>query len=87
MSGPARASISQLQIKLGLISHHHHFLQGEIVDNSNHTFLTQKWGATRDTDLKHWRKFMRGFAPMEPDVVRYSGRSSLLSSSPFIFMR
>lgn len=71
-----------------MISFHlRHFLKGEIVDNTNHTFLTQKWGATRDTDFKHWRKFVCGFAPMEPDVSRNAGRSSLLSSSPFIFMR
>ncbi|GAX79125.1 hypothetical protein CEUSTIGMA_g6565.t1 [Chlamydomonas eustigma] len=63
------------------------FWEGEVVDNMHHTFFTQKWGATRDIDLKHWRKFQEGFSEMNSEVVRCAGRSTQLSTSPFVFMR
>ncbi len=31
--------------------------QGEIIDNCNHTFDTQKWGASHISDMKNWSKF------------------------------
>ena len=31
--------------------------QGEIVDNCNHTFDTQRWGASHISDMKNWSKF------------------------------
>ena len=60
--------------------------EGEIIDNHNFTFVTSKWGATSDVDMKHWHKF-QGFASMENEVMMNSGRSSQLASSAFIFMR
>jgi len=60
--------------------------EGEIIDNRNFTFVTSKWGATSDIDMKHWRKFP-GFAPMESEVALCSGRSAQLQSSAFVFMR
>eukprot|EP00951_Prasinocladus_malaysianus_P018385 scaffold146746_cov50-Prasinocladus_malaysianus.AAC.1 len=35
------------------------FWEGEIVDNVNYSFFTNKWGASLDTDMKHWSKFAR----------------------------
>ena len=61
--------------------------EGEVVDNANHSFLTQKWGATREVDMKHWRKFVRGFSPLAADVSRNEGRTQQLAQCPFIFMR
>ena len=31
--------------------------QGEIVDNCNYTFDTQKWEASHLSDMKNWSKF------------------------------
>eukprot|EP00897_Mesotaenium_endlicherianum_P009247 jgi/Mesen1/8350/ME000463S07796 len=62
------------------------FWEGEIVDNRNHSFFTAQWGATRETDVKHWSKFS-SFAPLKETVQRDGGRSLDLASYPFIFMR
>jgi hypothetical protein len=37
------------------------FFEGHIVDDVHNTFWTQTWGASRETDLRHWSKF-EGFA-------------------------
>jgi hypothetical protein len=37
------------------------FFEGHIVDDVHNTFWTQTWGASRETDLRHWSKF-DGFA-------------------------
>ena len=47
--------------------------EGEIIDNVNHTFLTQKWGATQQSDLKHWSKFAH-FVPLRLNVLQRRGR-------------
>ncbi|KAG1664898.1 hypothetical protein FOA52_006244 [Chlamydomonas sp. UWO 241] len=62
------------------------FWEGEIVDNANNTFLTNKWGASRDIDMKHWSKFS-GFVGLEAGVARGAGRCALLATAPQIFMR
>lgn len=62
------------------------FWEGEIVDNNNYTFFTQKWVAQREDDLQHWSKFP-AFAALEHDVKRQGGRSQQLATSPCIFMR
>lgn len=62
------------------------FWEGHIIDNVNHTFFTNGWDATKDTDIKHWRTFP-AFQALQPQVVNRGGRSSCLSEYPFIFMR
>lgn len=33
------------------------YWEGEIIDDVHHTFWTQTWGASRETDLHHWSNF------------------------------
>jgi len=62
------------------------FWEGEIVDNRNYTFLTGKWEATKEIDVRHWSKF-QCFAPLLNQVELDGGRSVDLSNYPYIFMR
>ena len=39
------------------------FLEGEVVDNRNHSFLTSDWGAGAETDIRHWSRF-KAFQPL-----------------------
>ncbi len=55
--------------------------EGDIIDNVNHSFVTQKWGATQQSDLKQWSKFPH-FVPLRLNVLQRRGRwDSSLSSS------
>ena len=47
--------------------------EGQVVDNANHSFLTRSWGASRQSDLKHWGKFA-AFGPLRKQVMQHSGR-------------
>eukprot|EP00736_Rhodelphis_marinus_P008230 Rmarinus@m.17196 len=59
------------------------FWEGEIVDNTNHGFVTGKWDATKDSDLDHWRKFdaFRNLSLQE------GGWNVDLSKLDYVFMR
>ena len=48
------------------------FWEGEIVDNVHKTFFTGRWGASSDTDLKHWSKF-DSFMPLKVSEQRPTG--------------
>ncbi|CAD7700270.1 unnamed protein product, partial [Ostreobium quekettii] len=62
------------------------FWEGEIVDNHNHSFFTNKWDASQVTDLEYWRKF-GSFAQLGRRVARQGGRCGQLKDFPYIFMR
>lgn len=62
------------------------FWEGEIVDNENFTFFTNKWHATHRTDMEYWQKF-RPFSSLRHQVVKRKGHCSQLRDYPFIFMR
>lgn len=62
------------------------FWEGEVIDNRNHSFMTWKWEATKESDMNHWKKFA-GFAPLIKQVERFSGRCSRLGEHPYVFMR
>lgn len=47
--------------------------EGEIIDNINNTFVTSKWGATQQSDMKHWSKFSE-FVPLRLNVQQRRGR-------------
>ena len=49
------------------------FLEGEIIDNRNASFVTSKWGADLTTDLKHWSKFP-AFSGLQSEVLKRRGR-------------
>eukprot|EP00798_Chlamydomonas_sp_ICE-L_P015119 gene15119-21176_t len=59
------------------------FWEGDIIDNAEHTFFSQKFGASRETDLSHWRKFP-GFCHL---AVQRDGRSDGLDTCGSIYMR
>lgn len=70
------------------------FWEGEIIDNVNHTFYTQKWGATKAIDRKHWLKlapFARALS--ESKTLSNSKSADLksepidLTSQPFVYLR
>jgi hypothetical protein len=46
---------------------------GEVVDNTNHSFLTRAWGASRASDLKHWGRFA-AFGLLRNQVMQTRGR-------------
>jgi hypothetical protein len=60
-------------------------VQGEIVDNINHSFFTEDW-ANPDTDLKHWSKFS-SFAPLKEAVNRDGGKGIDLARHSHVYMR
>lgn len=59
------------------------YWEGEIVDNINYFFLTNKWNASALSDSQHWSKFA---AFRESDVQSHYARKNL-ESERFIFMR
>mmetsp|Transcript_31669 Transcript_31669/g.70419 ORF Transcript_31669/g.70419 Transcript_31669/m.70419 type:complete len:301 (+) Transcript_31669:177-1079(+) len=63
------------------------FWEGEIVDNTNHTFFTRKWGASSSTDLQHWSRFPGFSSEQRQQVSRHRGKCGQLDTSPCIFMR
>ncbi|CAK0781167.1 hypothetical protein CVIRNUC_005302 [Coccomyxa viridis] len=60
--------------------------QGEIVDNCNHTFDTQKWGASHLSDTKNWNKFP-AFSQLYMAGSILGARCSGLKHCSHIFMR
>lgn len=62
------------------------FWEGEIIDNVNNTFFTNKWNTSKDTDIQHWSKF-DGFTEMKPHIFRHSGRSWHIAQSQYVYMR
>lgn len=51
-----------------------------------HTFYTRAWGASRDTDLRHWGR-LRGFSQIRSAVVKQGGRAGCLATHPYIYLR
>lgn len=49
------------------------FWEGDIIDNVNHSFITSKWGADKNIDVKHWPRFA-GFDPLRRLVQAAGGR-------------
>lgn len=62
------------------------FWEGDIIDNVNHCFITSKWGAEKNVDVKHWPRF-DGFQPIKRRVQSSGGRCDGLSTHSHIFMR
>eukprot|EP01024_Parvocaulis_polyphysoides_P055257 TRINITY_DN5639_c0_g1_i2.p2 TRINITY_DN5639_c0_g1~~TRINITY_DN5639_c0_g1_i2.p2 ORF type:complete len:103 (-),score=7.47 TRINITY_DN5639_c0_g1_i2:31-339(-) len=60
------------------------FWEGEIIDNINHTFQTQKWEAQAMDDEYYWNLFS-SYALISDKVSH--GRCSELSSHSHIYMR
>eukprot|EP01025_Chloroclados_australasicus_P030864 TRINITY_DN3105_c0_g1_i3.p4 TRINITY_DN3105_c0_g1~~TRINITY_DN3105_c0_g1_i3.p4 ORF type:complete len:455 (-),score=81.67 TRINITY_DN3105_c0_g1_i3:2154-3518(-) len=58
---------------------------GEIIDNVNHTFITDKWGALRSTDAQYWGLF-DSFLTL-PECIYRNGKSKELGTHPYIYMR
>lgn len=40
------------------------YWEGHIIDDTHNTFWTHTWGASRETDLRHWSEF-DGFADIK----------------------
>lgn len=40
------------------------YWEGDLIDDVHNSFWTQTWGASRETDLRHWSKFS-GFADIK----------------------
>ncbi|GMH44732.1 hypothetical protein BSKO_12684 [Bryopsis sp. KO-2023] len=62
------------------------FWEGEIVDNENFTFMTNKWQANQATDLDNWSKF-RPFQQLKNAVLKKGGQCGQLTEYPYVFMR
>ena len=62
------------------------FWEGEIVDNTNFSFHTGRWDATRAKDLEHWSKFAP-FQTYKEAVLQGSSQSIDMSQSRYVFMR
>ena len=62
------------------------FWEGEIIDNKNHTFRTDKWSADTVTDIGYWTKFA-AFNDLKSCVRSKHWMSPRLRDYPFIFMR
>eukprot|EP00164_Ancoracysta_twista_P004378 GFYU01005902.1.p1 GENE.GFYU01005902.1~~GFYU01005902.1.p1 ORF type:complete len:207 (+),score=36.51 GFYU01005902.1:386-1006(+) len=62
------------------------FWEGEIIDNVNYFFLTQRWDANKTTDIEHWSKF-ECFSEMREAVQKDGGKSLDIKNSDYIFMR
>ncbi|BDA43462.1 probable glucose-induced degradation protein 4 homolog [Coccomyxa sp. Obi] len=60
--------------------------EGEIIDNVNHNFVTSKWGATQQSDMKFWSKFGQ-FGPLRHNVLQKRGRCGYLRDYSHIYMR
>ncbi|CAL5221407.1 g3592 [Coccomyxa viridis] len=60
--------------------------QGEIIDNCNHTFDTQKWGASHISDMKNWSKFS-AFSELYMAGSILGSRCCRLKECSHIFMR
>ena len=58
------------------------FWEGEIIDNRNHQFITDKWDADMRTDIRYWSKF-----PAFEDLKCSVRSRPPLKEYPFIFMR
>jgi len=60
------------------------FWEGELIDNYNHFFYTQKWGASKTTDRNHWLKL----APFCKALNTNPNQDPIdLTGQPFVYMR
>eukprot|EP00694_Reclinomonas_americana_P004159 EC791635.1.p3 GENE.EC791635.1~~EC791635.1.p3 ORF type:complete len:145 (+),score=33.57 EC791635.1:142-576(+) len=63
------------------------YWEGEIIDNINYFFLTNRWRADFETDRKHWERFA-AFAPFHKDFVSIGCDCiPIASRSQYKFMR
>lgn len=62
------------------------FWEGEIIDNKNHTFRTNKWSADVRTDVAYWTKFS-AFRELKSCMLSKTWSTPLLKDYPYIFMR
>lgn len=62
------------------------FWIGEIIDNQNHTFHTNKWSADTQTDLNYWTKFP-AFRELKHHEWTHNWKTSALKEYPYLFMR
>lgn len=62
------------------------FWRGEIIDNRNYFFWTDRWNAQLKDDVRHWGEF-RAFAPLKDRVRRDRGDDIDLAHCRHIFMR
>lgn len=62
------------------------FWQGEIIDNKNFTFKTEKWTASSRTDMEHWRRFL-AFRNLRRPLLSDCWKVPGLREYPYIFMR
>jgi hypothetical protein len=70
------------------------FWEGELIDNYNHFFYTQKWGASKTTDRSHWLKlapFCKAFNNKTNTTNQQNQSQNQdaidLTGQPFIYMR
>ena len=66
------------------------FWEGEIVDNVNHSFYTQKWGANKSIDRKHWSRlapFTRRLRELVPGGGQLEQEPVDLASQPYVYLR
>jgi len=70
------------------------FWEGELIDNVNHSFYTQKWGASKAIDRKHWFKLpfckhLQALADGGNGKGGGEGRQQPIDlvNQPFIYMR
>lgn len=62
------------------------YWKGEIIDNKNHTFVTDKWSADTQTDLSYWNKFS-AFRDLKCGSLSKMDSVPMLRDYPYIFMR
>eukprot|EP00210_Caulerpa_lentillifera_P003622 g3457.t1 len=62
------------------------FWEGEIIDNKNYTFKTQKWTASFNKDMDHWRRF-QAFRNLNCPLLSDCSKVPGLKEYPYIFMR
>ena len=49
------------------------FWEGDIIDNTNNSFITSKWNTSRDVDMRHWFRFT-AFQDLRRQVLACGGR-------------
>lgn len=62
------------------------FWEGEIIDNENHTFSSEKWGVGSKTDMDNWTRFS-AFMNLTNPSMSEKWMVSGLKECPYIFMR
>ena len=63
------------------------FWEGELIDNINNHFYTQKWGATKAIDRNHWLKLQPFCRAIADRGTKPDQEAMDLATQPFIYMR